>query len=126
MLKFQVLEKIASGGMGIVYRAKDTALAGKLVALKVLKADTKDTDSLVRFQNEARILVRLSHPNIATAYDFGISKNGEPFMAIEFIDGVTLREVLSAQGRLSVPRLLPLRSLARRKRVRMLPVKRQR
>jgi|AGTN01.2.fsa_nt_gi Serine/threonine protein kinase len=104
--KFQVLEKIASGGVGIVYKAKDTALAGKLVALKVLKTDTKDTDNLVRFQNEARILVRLSHPNIATAYDFGISKNGEPFMAIEFIDGVSLREVLSEKGRLSVEETL--------------------
>lgn len=104
--KFQVLEKIASGGIGIVYKAKDTALAGKLVALKVLKPDTKDSSNLVRFQNEARILVRLSHPNIATAYDFGISKNGEPFMAIEFIDGVTLREILSEKERLSVEETL--------------------
>lgn len=106
--KFQVLEKIASGGVGIVYKAKDTALAGKLVALKVLRTDTKDTDNLVRFQNEARILVRLSHPNIATAYDFGISKNGEPFMAIEFIDGVSLREVLAEKGRLSIEETLKI------------------
>lgn len=104
--KFQLLEKIASGGIGIVYKARDTALAGKLVALKVLKPNTKDSDNLVRFQNEARILVRLSHPNIATAYDFGISKNGEPFMAIEFIDGVTLREVLSEREQLSVEETL--------------------
>lgn len=105
--QFEILGKIAEGGMGAVYKARHTGL-DKLVALKVLNSAWKDDTALLRFQNEARTLSRLNNPFIADVYDFGISKNGEPFMAIEFIDGITLQELIDSRQRLPVEEAIPI------------------
>jgi eukaryotic-like serine/threonine-protein kinase len=96
---YRVLEKIGSGGMGEVYRARDERLA-RDVAIKVLKPSfANDPDRLRRFELEARSAAALSHPNIVAIYDIGMH-NGAPYIVSELLEGETLRQRL-AQGPLS-------------------------
>jgi len=92
---YDVLEKIGSGGMGDVFRARDTKL-GRDVAIKVLPADmASDASRLRRFEQEARAASALNHPNIVHIYEIG-DDDGTPFIAMEYVEGVTLRELLSS------------------------------
>jgi serine/threonine-protein kinase len=98
--RYQVTGLIASGGMGEVFQAHDRVL-DRTVALKVLRAGiSSDPEFIERFRKEATIAGRLSHPNIVQVYDFGRSDDGSAYMAMEFVDGQNLREVLNANGRL--------------------------
>lgn len=97
--RYQVTGLIASGGMGSVYRAHDTVLE-RTVALKVLKEGGDDPAFVARFRTEATNAARLSHPNIVQIYDFGAT-DGTPYMAMEYVDGQTLREILTSEGRLA-------------------------
>jgi serine/threonine protein kinase/TolB-like protein len=97
---FKVTERIGSGGMGEVFLAQDTRL-GRKVALKLLKDEyTKDEDRLRRFQQEARAVSALNHPNILTLYDIG-QVDSVHFMATEYVEGNTLRQHI-ARGRMSL------------------------
>lgn len=91
--RYEITGLIASGGMGSVYRARDTVL-DRVVALKVLSAGGGDTDFVSRFRAEATNAARLSHPNIVQVYDFGY-EDSAPYMAMEYVDGQTLRGVLA-------------------------------
>ncbi len=101
---YEILAAIGAGGMGEVYRARDTRL-GREVAIKICRDDlTRDPERLRRFEQEARLVSTLNHPGIVTVYDVGNS-GGVAYIAMELLDGRTLRELL-AEGALPTKKLL--------------------
>ena len=93
--QFQVQSEVASGGMGVVYRALDPQ-TGALVALKLLHS--RDRDSRERFAREAAILARLDHPAIVRYVAHGETEDGSPYLAMEWVSGQTLHEALAQRG----------------------------
>jgi Tol biopolymer transport system component len=92
---YEILEPLGAGGMGEVYRARDTRL-GREVAVKVLPAALSvDTSRLQRFEQEARLAGSLNHPNVLTVYDVG-SHEGAPYLVTELLEGRSLHEVLAS------------------------------
>ena len=95
---YEILDTLGAGGMGEVYRARDTKL-GREVAIKVLPEEfSRDRERLDRFEREAKLLAALNHPNVATLYGLEVS-DGQPFLVMELVEGETLAERI-ARGNL--------------------------
>jgi len=98
--KYEILEKIKEGGMGAIYKVRHRLL-DEIRVIKILRPQLEgDQDIRQRFTQEARVAIRLRHPNIAQLYDFSVDDEGNAYIVMEFIDGITLEELL---GRLGPP-----------------------
>ncbi|MCU0494909.1 MAG: serine/threonine-protein kinase [Chloroflexaceae bacterium] len=105
--RFHIEAEVGRGGMGVVYRGLDQALQ-RPVAIKLIAPHLSDVGSGgQRFQAEAAAVARLKHPNIAAIYETG-DHEGQPYIAFEWVEGVTLAQVLESQGRLPPARALPI------------------
>jgi serine/threonine protein kinase/tetratricopeptide (TPR) repeat protein len=103
---YEITDLVGTGGMGEVYRARDTRL-GREVAIKILPVRTAaDRDRLARFEKEARLASALNHPNIVTIYDIGEAES-IPYIAMELVSGQTLRQVMSA-GPIPIDRVVDI------------------
>lgn len=99
--RYEIIEKVGSGGMADVYRAKCHRL-NRFVAIKILKQEySEDTKFVTKFRGEAQAVACMSHPNIVSIYDVG-EENGMYYIVMELIDGITLKKYIEEKGKLTV------------------------
>src|SRR5215510_12322326 len=104
--RFEMLDRIGEGGMGVVYRARQIAV-DRIVAIKVLNAQVaQDPQWVGRFINEAKACSKLQHPNTVRLFDFRQTREGLLFMAMEFLDGQSIRTAIDRYGRFHPVRVL--------------------
>ncbi len=97
--KYELLEKIREGGMGSVYKVRHQLL-DEVRVIKVMRPQLADDETLkVRFLREAKMAIRLHHPNLAQIYDFTMDDNGYAYLVMEFIDGLNLQDVIKVLGK---------------------------
>ncbi len=91
--RYEIIDELGRGGMGVVYRARDVEI-GRLAAVKILSASA-DPTAVARLEREAKAIARLEHPGIVRIYDSGRADDGRPFLAMELVDGVDLQRALA-------------------------------
>ena len=105
---YRITAKLGAGGMGEVFLAEDTRLERK-AAIKFLPAEmAEDPERRQRFLKEARAASALNHPHVCVVYDVGETDDGLPFIAMEFIEGGSLDNVVEKRGRLAIPQIVDL------------------
>src|SRR4051794_32995170 len=99
--KYEILNHIATGGMGAIYKARDVDL-DRLVALKILNPDlAKQDKTLLRFQREAKASARLRHENIVAIFDFGHDEKSDTYyLALEYVEGTDLQDYIKRKVRI--------------------------
>ena len=113
--RFRLVRQLGAGGMGAVFLAEQIAVGNRPVALKVLSRKLlDDPDFLLRFQNEAASTGRIHHPNVVTIYESGQADDGTPYIAMEFLEGESLRQALTRRGALPVPEVAEILQQAAR------------
>lgn len=96
--RYEILHKLAEGGMGAVYKVRHRELEEERV-IKVIRPQHKDSNSLkARFKSEAQAAIRLRHPNVAQVYDFASVEGGNAYLVMEYIEGMTLQDLLARLG----------------------------
>ena len=106
--RYEIISLLGEGGMSVVYKAKHTKL-DRIVAVKLLREHLGARDSnLARFQQEARAASHLTHTNIITVFEFDITPDGQPYLVMDFLEGISLGELIQKEGHLIVPRALPI------------------
>ena len=106
--RYEMLERIGEGGMGVVYKGRQVSI-DRIVAIKMLNPHmAKDPNWVKRFNNEAMACSRLQHPNTIRMFDFGQTSEGRLFMAMEFLDGQSLREAIAAGAPMAGVRVLKI------------------
>ena len=113
--RFRLVRQLGAGGMGAVFLAEQIAVGNRPVALKVLSRKLlDDPDFLLRFQNEAASTGRIHHANVVTIYESGQADDGTPYIAMEFLEGESLRQALARRGALPVPEVAEILQQAAR------------
>jgi eukaryotic-like serine/threonine-protein kinase len=105
--KYEFLSVLGSGGMGVVYKARQVLL-NKLVAIKMIRTSGFSEQALKRFEREAKAASTLLHPNLITIRDYGVGDEGQPYMVFDFIDGTTLAQIIKTKGQLELDRALDI------------------
>jgi serine/threonine protein kinase len=98
--QYEIVSVVATGGMGIVYEALHIALNQK-VAIKMMQTERLDDARVKRFRKEAESLTALEHANIIHVRDYGLTENGQPYMVLDFVEGMSLSELINQRGPLS-------------------------
>jgi serine/threonine protein kinase len=106
-LNYEMLGIIGQGGMGVIYKARHLVL-NKLVAIKTIHSNLYTPEIVQRFQIEGRAASSLSHPNIVSVHDFGVTQFGQPYMIMEYVNGRTLADLLRSEGALSSKRFVEI------------------
>ncbi len=113
--RFRIVRRLGAGGMGTVFLAEQIGVGNRPVALKVLNRKLlDDPDFLLRFQNEAGSTGRIHHANVVTIYESGQADDGTPYIAMEFLEGESLRQALARRGALPVPEVAEILQQAAR------------
>src|SRR6516225_5412361 len=89
---YRILEKLGAGGMGQVYKAEQREPVRRIVALKVIKLGMDTKEVVARFEAERQALAMLSHPNVAKVFEAGMTENGRPYFAMEYVPGIPLTQ----------------------------------
>ncbi|HEY9787682.1 MAG TPA: serine/threonine-protein kinase [Candidatus Obscuribacterales bacterium] len=106
--RYEILSVLGEGGMGCVLKARHTQL-GKIVAIKVLNHSLiADDTSRARFEIEAQAGGKLNHPNLISVFDHGYTESGEPYLVMEYVDGLSLDAMLDQSGTIGADLLLPI------------------
>lgn len=104
---YEIIDFLGQGAMGVVYLAKHVSMPVQY-ALKILTADKVNEVSVIRFQNEAQAIAKLSHPNIVSIYNFGLHRGTLPFCVMEYLSGRDLLDIVQSDGPLPVEHALAL------------------
>jgi len=107
--RYKIIKQLGEGGMGSVLLAQDLANSNRLTAIKTIKSKfLANPESLVRFKHEYEIMNRLQHPNLAQVYDFGELEEGGFYLAMEYIDGRELNEIISQNKNMQIREAIPI------------------